>query len=208
MAVYARSTTFQADKASIDAGIQYVKAEVMPAIMAMEGCIGLSMLVDRETGRCIATSAWADEKSMRAVDAALQPMREQAGKILGGNPQVDVWEIAVLHRDHRTSDGACARCTWLRADAERMDDLVERFRSEVLPTAEGMEGFCSLSLMVDRQSGRACSTVTWDSRQAMEGSRDTATQLRSRMAESTGAKIEDVAEFDLVLAHLRVPELV
>jgi quinol monooxygenase YgiN len=206
--VHARSTTFQANKADIDAGVQYVTDEVMPAIMAMEGCIGLSMLVDRETGRCIATSAWTDEQPMRAADAALQPMREQAGKILGGNPQVDVWEIAVLHRDHRSSDSTCARCTWLQADAARADEVIERFRSEVLPTAEGMDGFCSASLMVDRKSGRAVSTVTWDSRKAMEGSRDAATQLRSRVAKSSGAQIEDVAEFDLVLAHLRVPELV
>ena len=86
----------------------------MPAIMAMDGCIGLSMLVDRESGRCIATSAWNDDQSMRAADAALRPMREQAGKILGGNPQIDEWEIAVLHRDHQTSDSTSVRCTWLR----------------------------------------------------------------------------------------------
>ena len=180
----------------------------MPAIMAMEGCIGLSMLVDREAGRCIATSAWSDERSMRAADAALRPMREQAGRILGGNPQVDEWEIAVLHRDHRTNDSTCVRCTWLRTEPERVDDAIERFRSDVLPTAEGMAGFCSASLMVNRQSGRAVSTVTWDSREAMERSRLAAAQLRTKVAEASGAQIQDVAEFDLVLAHLRVPELV
>ena len=208
VAVHARSTTFQARTSEIDAGVRYVTEEVMPEIMAMDGCIGLSMLVDREAGRCIATSAWTDARSMRAADAALRPMREQAGVILGGNPQVDEWEIAVLHRDHRTTDSTCVRCTWLQMEPERVDDAIERFRSEVLPTAEGMAGFCSASLMVDRQSGRAVSSVTWDSREAMEDSREAATQLRSRVAKASGAQIQDVAEFDLVLAHLRVPELV
>jgi quinol monooxygenase YgiN len=207
VAVHARSTTFQARASEIDAGIRYATEEVMPAIMAMEGCIGLSMLVNRESGRCIATSAWADEQSMRAADAALRPMRDEAGTILGGSPQVDEWEIAVLHRDHRTSDSTCVRCTWLQTD-DGLDDAIERFRSEVLPTAEGMAGFCSASLMVDRQSGRAVSSVTWDSREAMEGSREAATQLRTRVAEASGAQVQDVAEFDLALAHLRVPELV
>jgi quinol monooxygenase YgiN len=206
VAVHARSTTFQARTSEIDAGIRYVTEQVMPAIMDMEGCIGLSMLVNRESGRCIATSAWADEQSMRAADAALRPMREQAGTILGGSPQVDEWEIAVLHRDHRTNDSTCVRCTWLQTDTGRLDDAIERFRSEVLPTAEGMAGFCSASLMVDRQSGRAVSSVTWDSREAMEGSREAATQLRTRVAEAS--EVQDVAEFDLALAHLRVPELV
>jgi quinol monooxygenase YgiN len=208
VAVHARSTTFQARKTEIDAGVRYVTEEVMPTIMAMDGCIGLSMLVDREAGRCIATSAWTDEASMRAADAALRPMREQAGEILGGSPQVDEWEIAVLHRDHRTNDSTCVRCTWLQTEPGRVDDAIERFRSEVLPTAEGMTGFCSASLMVDRKSGRAVSSVTWDGRAAMEDSRAAAAQLRSRVAKDSGAKIQEVAEFDLVLAHLRVPELV
>lgn len=81
-------------------------------------------------------------------------------------------------------------------------------RAEVLPTAEKMDGFCSASLMVDRQSGRAVSSVTWDSRQAMEGSRDAAVKLCPGAAEASGTEIREFAEFDLALAHLRVPELV
>lgn len=208
MAVHARSTTFQARPSDIDAGIRYVTDEVMPAITAMPGCIGLSMLVDRGSGRCIATSAWTDEESMRAADAALQPMREQAGAILGSSPQVDEWEIAVLHRDHRTSDSTSVRCTWLRADPARVDDAIEVFRTEVLPKAETLDGFCSASLMVNRRSGRAVASVTWDSREAMERSREAAKELRSQVATRSGSQIEDVAEFELCLAHLRVPELV
>jgi hypothetical protein len=145
---------------------------------------------------------------MREADAALRPMREEAGTILGGSPQVEEWEIAVVHRDHRTSESTSVRCTWLRTDPARVDDAIEFFRSEVLPTAESMDGFCSASLMVDRQSGRAVSSVTWDSRQAMERSREAATQLRSQVAQRVGADIEEVAEFEMALAHLRVPEVV
>src|SRR5687768_16406561 len=208
MAVFARSTTVRARPGNIDAGIRYVAGEVMPAITAMDGCIGLSMLVDRVSGMCIATSAWKDDKSMHAADAALRPLREEAGKILGGDPSVDEWEIAVLHRDHRTSDSTSVRCTWLRSDPARIDEAIELFRSEVLPVAEAMAGFCSASLMVDRGNGRAVSSVTWDSRKAMEDSREDAAELRSMVAEKAGAKVEDVAEFEMALAHLRVPELV
>jgi len=208
MAVYARSTTVRANPSDIDSGIRYVTEEVMPAITAMEGCIGLSMLVDRASGLCIATSAWSDDQSMHAADAALRPMREEAGKVMGGDPSVDEWEIAVLHRDHQTSDSTSVRCTWLRTDPARIDDAIALFRSEVMPVAEGMDGFCSASLMVDRGTGRAVSSVTWDSRQAMENTRETATKLRAQIAERAGAQIEDVAELEMALAHLRVPELV
>lgn len=206
--MYARSTTVRANPSDIDSGIRYVTEDVMPAITGMDGCVGLSMLVDRSSGRCIATSAWSDEQSMHDADAALRPMREQAGKMMGGDPMVDEWEIAVLHRDHRTSDSTNVRCTWLRTEPARIDEAIEAFRSEVLPVAESLDGFCSASLMVDRGAGRAVSSVTWDSRQAMEASREAATKLRAKVADRAGAEIEDVAEFEMALAHLRVPELV
>ena len=206
--MYARSTTIQARPSEIDAGIRYVTDEAMPAVMAMQGCIGLSLLVDRESGRCIATSAWADEQAMRASDAGLQSVRERAGEIFGGGPEVAEWEIAILHRDHRSSEGTCVRCTWLQGDAARLDDAVELFRTQVLPTAEELTGFCSASLLIDRNTGRAVSAVSWDTREAMERSRERANQLRKSIAEQSGSSIIEVAEFELALAHLRVPELV
>src|SRR5215211_331392 len=52
--MYARSTTIQAQPTSIDAGITHMRDKVMPAIEAVDGCVGLSLLVDRTSGRCIA----------------------------------------------------------------------------------------------------------------------------------------------------------
>ena len=49
-------------------------------------------------------------------------------------------------------------------------------------------------------------TTEKDSRQAMEASRDAASQLRTDVTRQGVAKIEDVAEVELV--HLQVPELV
>jgi heme-degrading monooxygenase HmoA len=205
--VHARSTTFQARASEIDAGIRFVADEVMPAITRMPGCIGLSMLADRQSGRCIATSAWSDEQAMRDSDSALAPLRQRAGEILGGSPQVDEWEIGVLHREHRTGDSTCVRCTWLQMDPSRLDETVDMFRSEVLPAVEEMDGFCSASLLLDRRSGRAVSSTAWDSRAAMAASRDAAMRLRADVTQRFGAQITDVAEFEIALAHLRVPEM-
>lgn len=205
--MHARSTTWQARPSAIDEGIRFITDDVMPTITRMPGCVGLSMLADRTSGRCIATSAWIDEAAMRDSDATLAPMRQRAGEILGGAPQVDEWEIAVLHREHRTSDSTCARCTWVQMDPSRVDEVIEMFRSQVLPAAEDLSGFCSASLLVDRRSGRAVSTTAWDSREAMEASRDAAMRLRTAVTDRTGGQVLDVAEFDMVMAHLRVPEM-
>src|SRR4029077_19333814 len=74
--VYARSTTIQAQPSSIDAGIAHVRDEVMPALPGMAGCIGLSLLVDRQSGRCIVTSAWETEDAMRDSEEQVRPIRD------------------------------------------------------------------------------------------------------------------------------------
>ena len=69
------------------------------------------------------------------------------------------------------------------------------------------DGFCSASLLVDRVSGRAVSTATYDSRHAMHRNREQADAVRSAGSLETGAEVLQVCEFDLALAHLRVPEM-
>jgi hypothetical protein len=206
--VYARSTTINAKPDSIDAGIAQLRDEVMPTILEMDGCIGLSMLADRESGRCIATSAWQSEEAMRATDEELRPIREQLADMMGGSsPKIETWEIAVLHRDHRSSEGACVRATWVKVDPSTLDRSIDVYKLASLPRLEDLAGFCSASLLVDRASGRAVSSVTYDSHEAMDSNRDAAASMRSATTKEAGAEVLDVCEFELALAHLRVPEL-
>jgi quinol monooxygenase YgiN len=199
--VYARSSTFHGNPGNIDAGISFVKDEVGPMLDSVEGCRGLSMLVDRETGQCIATSSWEDEAAMRASDDQLRPLRDRGKDILGGSMQIDEWEIVVMHRSHH---GECARVSWLQGD---LDAMAETFRVGILPELEQTDGFCSASLLVNRSSGLGCATTAWESRAAMEASRSAADDMRNRAASDAGGEIVDVHEFDLAYAHLHVPEM-
>ena len=78
----------------------------------------------------------------------------------------------------------------------------------VLPRFEEMDGFCSASMLVDRREGTAAGTVTFKDRASVEQTRDTAAAIRERASQEIGVTFDDVAEFELVLAHLRVPETV
>jgi quinol monooxygenase YgiN len=205
--VYARSTTVEAQPESIDAGIAYVCDEVMPALEGTHGCIGLSLLVDRESGRCIVTSAWESEEAMRASEEQVAPIRDRAAENFRGSASVARWEIAVMHRDHRSADGACVRATWFKVPNGQMDRAIDLYRESVLPAMEEIEGFCSASLMIDRMSGRAVSSTVFDSSEAMDRSREQARSLRAARLRELGADVIDVGEFELALAHLRVPEL-
>ncbi|WP_375488517.1 hypothetical protein [uncultured Mycobacterium sp.] len=206
--MYARSTTIQAQPSSIDAGIAHIRDEVMPDLQAIDGCVGVSLLVDRQSGRCIATSAWETDEAMHASAERVQPIRDRAAEMFGGSATVEEWEIAVLHRDHRSGEGACARVTWVQGDPARTDQNVEYYKTSVLPDIENLEGFCSASLLINRTSGRAVSCATFDSRDAMERNREQSTSLKTAKIQEAGVEELDEREFELALAHLRVPELV
>jgi quinol monooxygenase YgiN len=192
----------------METGISHARDVVMPKVRAMEGCIGMSVLADRATGRCIVTTAWRDEDAMKATAGAVMSMRAEAAAMMGGEATVDEWEVAYLHRDHRAADGACARVTWTACDPAAVERVIDAFKMGIMPHVEQLEGFCSASLFVDRPSGRGCLTVTYDSEPAMAVTRDAAIGLRADLAQETGMRITEVGEFSLAVAHLDVPELV
>jgi quinol monooxygenase YgiN len=206
--MYARTTTLRVRPESVGDLTAFVRDDVMPMVTQLDGCIGLSVLSDQDTGRCIVTSAWETDDAMQASAERIRASREQVAERFDATPEVREWEIAVLHRAHRAGDGACARVTWARTGAGDLDRVIDAYRDSLMPWWEQTPGFCSNSLMVDRRDGRCASAVVFDSREAMAHTRDQFTTLREEFASRMGAEIREVAEFDLALAHLRVPETV
>jgi len=205
--VHARTTTIEATPSSIDAGVAYVRETVMPLLDGLEGYIGLSLLADRSSGRCITTSAWESLDAMRASAAAVDDVRNRAAEIFGGGaPTIEEWEIAVLHRQHETGEGACVRVTWANVEPDQIDPGIEVFRS-ALPAMEQIEGLCSTSLLVDRATGRGVSSAAYESADAIERNRAEIERLKGSVSGEAAARILEEHDFELMIAHLRVPEM-
>jgi hypothetical protein len=205
--VYARSTTIHGNQESLDAGIDFVRNELMPAVRGMDGCVGLSLLADQESGMCIVTTSWRDRESMQASAEGVRPLRDRAVQVFGGGEfGVQEWEVAAMHRRHEAHHGACARVTWIRCEPDAMDRAIDAFRMSLMPQLDDLAGFCSVSLMTHPAEGMAVSAVTYDSREDMVENRESARAMRDEFATGMALAVTDVREFDLVLAHLRVPE--
>jgi hypothetical protein len=183
--MYARTATLRGKPDAIDQAISFVRDDWLPTTTGLDGCTGMSMLVARRTGRCIVT------------------------KILGAVPVVAQYEVAVMHRAQRAGEHACCRVTWsaLR-DPELVDEDITTFRMALLPRIEELVGFASASLMVDRLAGRAALAVNYVDREAMRAAGQRADALQEQYAREMGGRITEVAELDLVVAHLRIPETV
>src|SRR3712207_311692 len=146
---------------------------------------------------------------MRATADGVRPWRHSVEHLLGSqHSDVQEWEIAVMHRDRPAGDGAGAQVTWARITPDHVDELLDAYRLNLLPRLRELPGFCSVSLMVDRRAGRTVSVTSFETRDALALVRRHARSLREQFARAMGAKIVDVHEMDLALAHLRVPETV
>jgi hypothetical protein len=73
---------------------------------------------------------------------------------------------------------------------------------------EEIEGHCSASLLVNRTSGRGVSSVAYESAEVMERNQAEMDRLKGSVSEEAAARITEEHDFELVIAHLRVPELV
>jgi heme-degrading monooxygenase HmoA len=135
-------------------------------------------------------------------------MREQASDVMGGQFDVQEWEIVVVHRAHAMGEGAWARVIYSRLhDAGQVDRVIDAWKSHVLPRLEEFDGFSSVSLMVDRSAGRGVSTVAFDSREAMDRGRELGERMREEFASRMDVDITDVTEMEVAIHHLRVPEM-
>jgi hypothetical protein len=166
------------------------------------------MLVDREGGRCIATTSWLGEQEMRATADRMGRFRARGSALMGGEAEVDEWEIAVMHREHEAEEGSWCRVTWMQCDPAEVESMIDFFKDTVLTRLEGQDEFCSASFLVDRASGRCCGTARFESRAGLDATREMVARMREERSATSSTRFTDILECELAIAHLRVPELV
>jgi quinol monooxygenase YgiN len=206
--MYARSTTIHGDPRSVEPATGFVRDEVMPAVREMDGCVGLSMLADPRTGRCIVTTSWRDEAAMRASREGIRSSADRTAEILGGVPDLQEWEIAAMHRVADADGAARSRVTWLRTGPAEVSRAVDAVRLSLMPKLDDLPGFCSVSIMVRRDEGLTVAAISYDSGAHLEQATEGAREFREEFAPAMGIEVVDTAEFDVAIAHLRVPETI
>ncbi|OMQ16320.1 hypothetical protein A7K94_0203300 [Modestobacter sp. VKM Ac-2676] len=206
--MYARSTTIHGDRQAVDAGIAYVRDEAMPKLRQMDGCVGLSLLSDPDTGQSIMTTSWQDEARLQASRDDVRPWAEGTAEAFGGRAEVEEWEIAAMHRVPDAPAGTCSRVTWLRTDPDSVQRAVDAVRLSLMPQLDDLPGFCSVSVMTRRSDGVAVAAVSYDSWDNLEKAAEGARVFREEFGPTMGITVTDTANFQLALAHLQVPETI
>jgi heme-degrading monooxygenase HmoA len=205
--VYARTVTVETDPARLDEGVGFVRGRVAEALREHPGSRGLAMLADRRSGRAIVVTGWETREAMQASEGALAPLRtEWSGIRPDPPPQVQEWEVVVMHRLRRPEDGQPIRSTWVELDPADVDGAIEAFRTGGVPALEVIPGFVSATLLVDREAGQGISSVVFENEDALVRSREPSNRIRAAVTEKAHARVREVAEFELAVSGLVPPE--
>lgn len=113
-----------------------------------------------------------------------------------------------MHRVLDAPAGARARVTWLRTEPHAVPRAVDAVRLSLMPKLDDLPGFCSVSVMVRRDDGLTVAAVSYDSSEHLEQAGAGAREFREEFAPAMGIEVLDTTEFEVAIAHLRVPETI
>lgn len=202
--MYVRTIYATGDPAKLDDVAAALSTEGQSLLSEQPGFRGMGLFVDRELGKLLVGSWWADEKSRQASDEALRERRAELVAPFAKTIATDNWEAAVARRPAALKPGAWFRLVRMEFEPPGADPLVEAFK-EALPKLESMTGFAGGSLLVDRANGRACVGAFYDDRDALVASRGAVASVRGEATAKAQVTTRSVEEFEVVLTAVVQP---
>jgi heme-degrading monooxygenase HmoA len=92
-----RVSRIQMDAAKVDDSVKVTEEEIVPTLKDTDGFKGLTVGVDRSSGKAIAVTYWDSEETMNAAEEMGNSARKQAAEAGGasGPPEVERYEVAI-----------------------------------------------------------------------------------------------------------------
>lgn len=203
--MHARSMSGREDWLHVEDMIPFVRHEMHPAIAAIEGNLGVCMLLDQQGRRYVIISGWETEEAMRRSDATIAPLRAEATRALGGTPDVDEWEVAALARTGLLEPGCWVSVGCVDGKPTALASAVSAFRSGVVPAAEGLRGFVAAMLLVNRQTGRIANAVAFDRYPSLHDARKAGAPIHDLSSAGLVVNANAVADYELDIADMNLP---
>jgi heme-degrading monooxygenase HmoA len=94
---FVRLTDVKGDPARLDAGIKFSREVAYPKVRGFKGLRAFITSVNRQTGRAVVSTVWETLEDLKASEAAVLPIREEALKALGASTaKVEIFESAFV----------------------------------------------------------------------------------------------------------------
>ena len=206
--MHVRSLSIREKWLRIENTIPFVRDVVQPTVESIDGNLGLCMLVDQRKPQAIAMSAWVSEQAMHASDAAIAPVRSEAEQRLGGDANLEEWELVALRRNRPIYPGCWASVARLQVAGGSLDSLVESYRRTSLADTVALPGARAALLLVHAGDNRAVSAVVFDNYAVLNAAARRPPGLHALRAAGAEVDVAEVGEYEVEIAGSRLPESV
>lgn len=95
--MHARVTTMEMNPERVDEAVATLEEEDLPTFRQIDGFRGFTLVLNRTTGKVIATSYWDSEEQMLAAEDQVKGSRQRAAKTgeARAEPSVEVFEVGI-----------------------------------------------------------------------------------------------------------------
>ncbi len=198
--MYVRSIYATGDPAKLDGVAEALRTEGRELLSAQPGFRGMGLFADRELGKLLVGSWWEDEASRQASYETLSKRRAELMAPFAQTMTVDNWEAPVARRAEALGPGAGFRLVRMDVAPPDIDLLVDTFRDTALPKIEKVPGLAGISLLIDRDRGKAAVGALYPDRDALVASRGAVAAIRGEATAKARVTISSLEEFEVILA--------
>lgn len=89
--------------------------------------------------------------------------------------------------------------TTVRGAGSEVGETARMAAESMVSWLQEFDGYCGLLVLADQESGTARIMTLWESRQALERTERSRTQVRESMVAAAGAEIESVERYEIML---------
>ena len=209
--MYLRATRVHIPANKVEEAIHDFEKNVAPALRKTHGNVGAGLLVNRKSGEALAITYWDSAKSLGASEQTGVDTRVNRAQRVSAMQIVNVEraEVMIMDRAAEPKVGTLLRLTSATGDLAKQDAGVNHIRTKILPLIKTQKGYRATVGAIDRQTGRAFVSTTWDTQADLEASDKAIGPTREETAKVSGlipetVKIEvfEAAVFDLAPAAI------
>ncbi len=204
--MYLRVTAFKSDPAKLDEGIAFLKNKIIPAMSKTPGYLGATCIVDREKGEGAASTLWESLEAMNNAEQLGQQSRTQSAEATGLEVlDVDRFEITVLEMTSPTPQlPSYTRVVTAYGDPKKSDQVIEMIRA-VVPQVKAQPGFRAYVAGINRMTGRGFTASSWATPDQREASNKALAAARQPVVEAGRMSPLEIANFETVVADIKLP---
>ncbi|MFJ4520898.1 hypothetical protein ACIP4Y_08095 [Streptomyces sp. NPDC088810] len=201
--MFVRAVYATGDPALLDTAVRSVNSEGRDLLEERPGYRGAGVFADRELGKLLTVSWWETEEARHNSDEVMRERRAALLEPFAGTVSVANYEAAVFHQVMHPRQGGGLRVTRMEFDPRDADLVVDTFRATVVPRTEALPGLAGVSLLIDRERGRAMGGTLFVDRASLAASRAAVAPVRHDVSAKAHVDVVGLEELEVVHADVR-----